>query len=406
MRLSRSYVILIVCWFTWFWSASCGNIITALMPAIQQSLSLSTSAVGLLIGANSLGGVIAYLGAGFFCARFGRRRVIIIGLAISALCLLFISFSTSYLYILITRTVLGFSIGLYLPAGISILSDIFPLEKIGRYIGIHEMANPAGQTIGPIFASLMLSLGLGWNESLQVWIIPTIIILISQLVFIREIKASAQEQKQPNEAAKTDEAATTSSRGGTAPLPNSCPLKYLLLLASAQILRNVAGSETSLMPVYWVTYFGVATSTAALVFGIVKIFAIFGQAGAGYMSDIFGCMKVLTVIQLISSLVLIPVSYLQFGPLQIVSLSIFSIFTNGYMPVMFALASSTCQSSKERLKVLGIIMACGNCANTVNPAILGFIVDKFSYGVAWVYPITTGFLSIPILTLSARKIKN
>jgi MFS family permease len=280
------------------------------------------------------------------------------------------------------------------------LSDVFPPEKRGRIIGIHEMAAPAGMVLGPVITGILLTLGLNWNGTLQVWAIPTMIVLALQLVFLRGV-GQREETNMP--ARKDDPPKSVVEKSGAASSPRST--RILLLIVLAMILRNVASMGMNLLPVFWVADYGVAISTAAFVFGIVRIFSIFGQAGAGYLSDIFGRTRVMLMLQIAASIMWVPSFYLPFGPYLFISLSIVSIFSYGFMPVIFSYMSDTSRSTAERARMIGIIQASSGVGGVINPTVIGYLVDKFSYQIAWLFPVTAAFSSIPILMLATRKIK-
>jgi MFS family permease len=321
----------------------------------------------------------------------GPKRVIITGSVIILFSLLFMSFSVDFLFFLIMEIILGFGLGMYAPAGLSILMDYYPPEKRGQIVGIHEMAAPSGMSFGPIFASLVISWGFGWQGVLRAWITSLIVILVCQLLFVRERElSSAKEVEQHRETAD-------------APRRGSWPTMYLLMFAAAQLLHTAAMSGSSMLPTYWVAAFGVEVATAALIYGIMTVFAIFGQLGSGYLSDMIGRLKVLLILQFLTSIMIIPTLYLPFGPALYASFAAFSVFTNGFMPVLFAFISDTTRPI-ERSKMVGIIMSTTSVSSLVGPPIIGYLAQTYSYAVAWVYPVAATFLSIPLLIISGRKL--
>ena len=390
MGVQRSYLMLTLLWFTYFWSFSCQQVVIALMPVIQESLSLSTAAIGLLISLFSLGFVAGFYVAGFLCARMGRIKTIVLSAVIMVLSIVFLSLSNDYLSLSALDTMLGLCIGIYPPAGLSLISDLFSSKERGKYIGIHEAAVPAGMTLGPVFAGLMLNLGVGWNGIFQLCIVPSIIILISQLMFFRVKDGQLSPYDEPS-------VGTTSKQVGW-------PAMYLIILIAVYFFRGVANSEVSLLPEYWVYDLGVEVGTSAFIFGIMRIFSIFGQVGVGYLSDIFGRLRILLVLQIFGAILLIPTSYLAFGPLLFASYAGFSILSNSFMPVMFALVSDQSRP-EERPKNIGMVMSIGGISTIINPTILGLLAESYSFGMAWIYPIVTGFASIPLLMLLRGNLK-
>ncbi|MCX8188685.1 MAG: hypothetical protein N3F64_07645 [Nitrososphaeria archaeon] len=55
-----TYIILALLWASCFWPYFCQQTMIAIMPKIQDSLSLSTSAAGTLLSLNSLGYIAVF----------------------------------------------------------------------------------------------------------------------------------------------------------------------------------------------------------------------------------------------------------------------------------------------------------------------------------------------------------
>ena len=152
--------------------------------------------------------------------------------------------------------------------------------------------------------------------------------------------SSVPEVEQPSKA-------SASTRAG------SWPIVYLIMFAVAQLLRTVAFAASSLLPTYWVATFRVAVAEAAFIYGVMTVFAVGGQLGSGYLSDKIGRLRVLLILQVLSSITLIPTLYLPFGPALYVSFAAFTVFINGFMPVLFAFISDNSRPV-DRSKMVGL----------------------------------------------------
>ena len=392
MKAQGSFAILAILWFTCFWNYSCQQVAISLLPTLQESLSLSTAAIGFLVSLFFLGFSFSFLVSGYLCNRLGRVKTIFLCIPLVMLFMLSISFSTDFLTILVLEPLLGFGTGLYHPAALSLLSSLFSSRERGKYLGVHEAAVPAGMTVGPVFVGLMLNFGLGWNQTFQLWIVPGAVILLSQFLLLK-VKEGRQQPSFEDEP----------SADAVHRLVPWAAISLLILVA-AYFLRNVANSEVTLLPEYWVSDFGVEVGTAAFIYGIMRVFAIFGQVGVGYLSDIFGRLRVLIIIQTLQTFLLISTSYLEFGPLLFASYAMFSILQNSFMPVMFALVSDH-SHPKKLSKNIGIVMSIGGIATVISPTILGLLAQSYSFRIAWLYPIATAFMAIPLLLLLRNSLK-
>jgi MFS family permease len=393
VKSKYSLVVLAVSWFSWFWICSYRMMFQAFVPDIQQSLALSIGSAGLLIGISGYGRTISGFLSGFLTGLLGRKKTIIAGITLTATFMLLTSFTTDYLLILILQLLAGLGFGTYLPSALSLLSELFSPETRGRYIGIHEIAAPTGFTVGPILGGLMLTWGVGWAEGVQIWVIPAIIILISQLILVKEV--SHQPSKEEKASCKIV---------GSLKLPSSWSLTAFSLLAGALVCHNAMFLLMSMLPVYWTSELNVEVATAAFIFGVVRALAIVGQLGAGYLSDIFGRYKVLLVVHSLGSLVLLPSAYLDFGTLLIAILSILSVLYDSFMPVLFALISDS-TPPHERSKMIGFTVGISTLSIALAPTIIGVFADNFGFRVAWIFPITLSFLGIPLLALVKSRLR-
>jgi MFS family permease len=82
----------------------------------------------------------------------------------------------------------------------------------------------------------------------------------------------------------------------------------------------------------------------------------------------------------------------------------FSILQNSFMPVMFALVSDH-SHPKKLSKNIGIVMSIGGIATVISPTILGLLAQSYSFRIAWLYPIATAFMAIPLLLLLRNSLK-
>jgi len=91
-----AYALLPMSWFAWLWNFSYRMMIPALLPSIQDSLSLPNWMAGALVGALNLGYALSAYPSGLCSTKFGPRNIIAFGAAISAGFALLLSIAKSY----------------------------------------------------------------------------------------------------------------------------------------------------------------------------------------------------------------------------------------------------------------------------------------------------------------------
>lgn len=136
---------------------STGVLYTVFPLYTNEGLGFSLTDIGLLMGARSVGYVVAMLTMGAVADRVGRRPVLIFGLASTAVMIVALSFVSSFLGILILISVLGVTTG-----AIWIVCPVLAAESVdpslrGAAIGTYRTFFDLGSIFGPITMTWVFS---------------------------------------------------------------------------------------------------------------------------------------------------------------------------------------------------------------------------------------------------------
>ena len=151
--------------FTGIFAATMLNLIAvgALLPVlplyVKGPLGEGDLAVGIVVGAYAVTGVIFRPVAGHLADSRGRRWVLVLGSAISAVAgaLLFVPLGLAA--VLASRLVLGVGEGSVFTAGSAWVADIAPAGNRARLIGIYGLAVWSGLSIGPAVGHALMTVG-------------------------------------------------------------------------------------------------------------------------------------------------------------------------------------------------------------------------------------------------------
>jgi EmrB/QacA subfamily drug resistance transporter len=133
------------------------NLVIAMaLPKIQSGLSASISDLQWTIDAYSVpfGGLL--LLSGGLGDRFGRKRILVLGLLGFAGFSLGAAFSSSPGMLIGFRATMGLSAALIMPSTLSIIKDVFPPQEQTRAISIWGTAAGLGVPLGPILGGVLL----------------------------------------------------------------------------------------------------------------------------------------------------------------------------------------------------------------------------------------------------------
>ncbi len=132
-----------------------GATLPVLPRYVDGPLGEGKIAVGIVIGAYAITGLLMRPFAGRLADRRGRRPTVLVGSLLMAV--------GGFLYLLpfgvggliVARLVLGVGEGTVFTAGSAWIVDLAPLERRGRVIGLYGLSVWAGLSIGPLFGELI-----------------------------------------------------------------------------------------------------------------------------------------------------------------------------------------------------------------------------------------------------------
>jgi DHA2 family multidrug resistance protein-like MFS transporter len=137
------------------------------LPTIQRELGASASDLQWIVDAYAIVFAGLLLSAGAIGDRFGRRRALLVGLAIFGLGTFLGGVATSSSQLIAGRAVMGIGAAFIMPATLSIITAIFPPHERGRAIAIWAGFAGAGASIGPVVTGALLE-GFWWGSTLLV----------------------------------------------------------------------------------------------------------------------------------------------------------------------------------------------------------------------------------------------
>ncbi|MDH4554766.1 MFS transporter [Pseudomonas sp. BN417] len=149
---------------------------TFLLGSIKAEFGLSSAQAGLLASSSFFGMVLGASLSGLLADRFGRKPVfqgsiLLWGLA-SYLCSTAQDVETLTLY----RILLGIGMGMEFPIAQSLLSEMIPAKRRGRYIALMDGFWPLGFVAAGLLSYFLLE-RIGWRDIFLVLAFPAIFVL-------------------------------------------------------------------------------------------------------------------------------------------------------------------------------------------------------------------------------------
>ncbi|HQV57434.1 MAG TPA: MFS transporter [Ilumatobacteraceae bacterium] len=126
------------------------------IPSIVKALDAGSSEMLWIMEAYALVFAGVLLPAGALGDRYGRKKMLLIGLAIFSSMALIAGFSSGPGQLIAARAVMGIGAALIMPATLSIITNVFPPHERGKAIATWAGFAGAGGALGPLLSGLVL----------------------------------------------------------------------------------------------------------------------------------------------------------------------------------------------------------------------------------------------------------
>jgi EmrB/QacA subfamily drug resistance transporter len=137
-------------------------VVTTALPRIRVDLGASLSGLEWIVNAYTLSFAVLLLTGAALGDRFGRRRVMTIGLSVFTLASAAAALAPTTTMLIAARAVQGAGAALVLPLTLTLLSEAFPAGKRGVALGIWSGISGLGVALGPVIGGAVVS-GISWQ---------------------------------------------------------------------------------------------------------------------------------------------------------------------------------------------------------------------------------------------------
>ena len=343
----------------------CNGLLIPTLPVFASGLEVSYGLVGLILAGESLGMLFADVPAGLLIARFGRKRSMIIGLAIAAFSVLALAFTTSAVQVVLLRLLAGAGAALFNISRHVYMASELSQQSRGRVTALFGGTNRLGFLVGPLMGGFIAG-HFGLGSTFVTYASLAVITLILCVVFVERGRGDAgQVQAKAPEHGNRQVFSEALKAGGRVLIPAGLgQLCTQAIRMGRQVLLPLFAADVLNLPVESV---GLVVSL-----GAVADFALFYVAGM--VMDRYG-RKWATVPSLIvmsASLLALPLAG-SFGSLLLIA--IIGGLGNGIgsgtmMTIGLDLAPRDRQS-----EFLGMWRFIGDVGATAGPLVIGGLAE-------------------------------
>jgi len=129
------------------------------LPLFAQQLGASAAAIGLVMGASTLTGVVLKLPAGALSDIFGRRRLLLAAAAVFATMPFTYLFVGAIAPLILLRFLHGSATAIFSPVVAASVSDVAPRDRRGSWLSTYSTLQGTGQAFGPVLGGYLIAAG-------------------------------------------------------------------------------------------------------------------------------------------------------------------------------------------------------------------------------------------------------
>ncbi len=346
------------------------TVLSPLLLPIEHELGLSHAEGGSFFLVISIGLMLTMLFSGLLSQHFNHHATITISVWITGIGLLLIALSGNLFVFRTGLFLIGSGAGLYLPSGVTALTDVVPKGQWGKAIAFHELGPIFGLAAGPVFAEIALRFS-DWRSLL---IVLGVVSFILGALFARF------------------------ARGGR--FHGTPPQWYELY----KIMRNkqfwiiafffvmAIGLEMgvySMLPAYLVDARGINQSLVNTLVSTSRLTSLLVIFAAGWLSDRLGYRRVIAGIALTAGIV---TAMLGLTPKWALITGVYlqPMLVSAFFPAGFTALAGVSSAAQRNLSVSLVIPLAYLFGGGAFPALIGWLAERGAFGV--------GFIGIGILT--------
>jgi len=344
------------------------------LPLFSAPLGPAPPGVGLIAAVSAFTGILASIPAGILSDRWGRKRMLIIAVAVFSTAPFFYLMVTKIWQLALVRLYHGLATAIFMPVAMAAISDIFQKER-GEKIGLFSTATLLGRFAAPLAGGSILGL-LAYDPMASYRTVYLVCGLagVSALLIIPAVRLQTKKRKiNPGEEWYNVFRAFRSVL---------CHRTIILTAAVEAAILFAYGTFETFLPLHALSrgintyYIGICLSSQIITLALSKPLM-------GRFSDKHGRVPQIIAGALIGAACIAAFS-LAWSFITILALSImfgFSLSVVTSATSAFIADLSTLENRGSAMGILGSVMDIGH---TAGPIVSGFVAARLGFGSSFI----------------------
>lgn len=339
-------------------------IFSPLLPQIERELGFSHAVAGSFFLWISAGYFISVLSSGFISARITFRWTVAVSTLATGCSLALLSICRTLPEIRAALFVLGLAAGLYLPAGLSIITRMIAPAYWGRGIAVHELAPNIGFVVAPLVCSAMVSWST-WRAGLAAL---GAVLAAMALFYVLAGKGGGGRGCPPGFGILREFLAM--------------PRFWLMILLFSLAICSTIGIY-AMLPLLLVAGQKMDAASANHVLSLSRLAAAVLPVAGGWLGDRFGNQRVMVAVLLLAGVMTVPLGLLEGMPL-LAAVFLQPMIAVCFFPSGFAVLSTIGGRDRGAAAVSFCIPVAFLVGGGFMPTLIGGIGDHVDLGAGFV----------------------
>ena len=346
------------------------TVLSPLLLSIERDLGISHAEGGSFFLIISTGLMLTMLFSGLVTQHVNHRTTITLSVWVVAAALLLLALTENYLLFRVGLFFLGAGAGLYLPSGVTALTDVVPEGQWGKAIAFHELGPIFGLAAAPFFAEITLQF-FEWRGLLLILAGAAV---LSGLGYLRwagggRFHGSAPQWRQLYEILRT---------------PRFWIISFFFIMAI-----GLEMGVYSMLPAYLVDARGIDQSMVNTLVSTSRLTSLLMVFVAGKLSDSFGYRRVIAGIVVSAGLATALLAVGSKG-LLVAAVYIQPMLVSAFFPAGFTALAGVTGAAQRNLAVSLVIPIAYLVGGGAFPTLIGWLAERGAFG--------AGFLGVGLLT--------